>query len=393
MPWLVTNFEREKLYEEVWSEPMVALAKRYQISDVGLRKICKRLGVPLPSVGHWARVQAGNAVDRPPLPKHKGETEYCSRRLVEDQPSQAEPEPAEVIQQKAYEALPEHHICVADSLEGAHRFVRVTEKGFRKAFVDYNNIITWPRGDCVLDIAVSLEYQQRALLLMDALLKGLITRGHKVYAELLQRQGYQDRKYIYIEVLGERLALRLSEKTRREDRPLTQEELQKKRHERDFRPEHPWIYFPTGLFTLTILGEDRYDRRKISDRKSGKRLEDDLNGLIVAIVEEAVRQRRQRQVAQENKLRIQQEIKEHWERQRLRDAQLERLKRIEKEASEWERAERLRTFAKAYEARAVECGHDLTQASDISELIAWMRDKADWLDPMIKAPWPEVDNV
>jgi transcriptional regulator with XRE-family HTH domain len=35
-------FEREKLYEEIWAEPMMQVAKRYGISDGGLAKICKR---------------------------------------------------------------------------------------------------------------------------------------------------------------------------------------------------------------------------------------------------------------------------------------------------------------------------------------------------------------
>lgn len=84
MPWVITKFEREKLYEEIWVDPVVAVAKRYGISDVGLRKICKRLGVPLPPAGHWAKVYAGQKVTRPKLPSHKGETTYSSNRYVDN---------------------------------------------------------------------------------------------------------------------------------------------------------------------------------------------------------------------------------------------------------------------------------------------------------------------
>ena len=51
MPWRSTTIERQKLYEEVWTTPMSTLAKTYGISDVGLRKVCKKLGVPLPGSG------------------------------------------------------------------------------------------------------------------------------------------------------------------------------------------------------------------------------------------------------------------------------------------------------------------------------------------------------
>src|SRR3569833_2191675 len=184
MPWVVIKYEREILYEEVWAEPVVAVAKRYGISDVGLRKICKRLGVPLPPLGHWAKVQAGRKVTRPNLPSHKGETSYSSNRYEDDSPpTPPAPEPEAVIQQKAYEALPEHHIVVRDTLDGAHRFVKATEKGFRKPQIGGNGVIAWPRGTCVLDIAVSAENQSRALLLVDALLTAMQTRGFKVYAQ------------------------------------------------------------------------------------------------------------------------------------------------------------------------------------------------------------------
>jgi len=41
-------YEREKLYQEVWEEPVLVVAKRYGVSDVALAKACRRLAVPLP---------------------------------------------------------------------------------------------------------------------------------------------------------------------------------------------------------------------------------------------------------------------------------------------------------------------------------------------------------
>lgn len=42
------TYEREKLHQEVWAEPMTTVAKRYGISDVALRKQCKKLDILLP---------------------------------------------------------------------------------------------------------------------------------------------------------------------------------------------------------------------------------------------------------------------------------------------------------------------------------------------------------
>ena len=50
---------REELYELVWAEPIMKLARQYGLSDRGLAKICDRMGVPVPGRGYWAKVQSG----------------------------------------------------------------------------------------------------------------------------------------------------------------------------------------------------------------------------------------------------------------------------------------------------------------------------------------------
>lgn len=61
--------ERVKLFDEVWNEPMTTVAKRYGISDNGLRKRCIKLEIPLPPIGHWAKLEAGKTVmTKPELP-------------------------------------------------------------------------------------------------------------------------------------------------------------------------------------------------------------------------------------------------------------------------------------------------------------------------------------
>ena len=70
---VLTADEREALYNEVWSEPMTTVSKRYGMSDNGLRKHCKTFGIPLPPLGYWARIKAGQKVPRTDLPKVTGE--------------------------------------------------------------------------------------------------------------------------------------------------------------------------------------------------------------------------------------------------------------------------------------------------------------------------------
>ena len=61
-------FEREALYELVWSESTRTLSKRLGISDVGLAKACRRANIPTPDRGYWARVSAGQPCGKTALP-------------------------------------------------------------------------------------------------------------------------------------------------------------------------------------------------------------------------------------------------------------------------------------------------------------------------------------
>lgn len=72
MTWHTVVYQREKLYEEVWAEPVDLVAKRYEVSGVALAKVCRKLGVPLPGRGYWARKRAGQKLQVPKLPPLKG---------------------------------------------------------------------------------------------------------------------------------------------------------------------------------------------------------------------------------------------------------------------------------------------------------------------------------
>lgn len=59
---------REALYGLVWDQPMIRLGERFGVSGNGLAKICKRLDVPYPPRGHWAKKAAGKKVVVTALP-------------------------------------------------------------------------------------------------------------------------------------------------------------------------------------------------------------------------------------------------------------------------------------------------------------------------------------
>ncbi len=49
---------REELYRDVWARPVTQVAADYGISNVALKKICRKHGIPVPGRGHWQRKAA-----------------------------------------------------------------------------------------------------------------------------------------------------------------------------------------------------------------------------------------------------------------------------------------------------------------------------------------------
>lgn len=170
MPYDDVTFTREKLYEEVWARPVIQVAKDVGVSDVALAKICRKLGVPVPPRGYWARVAAGYARKRrplPPAPANAPRSHVFRRWRGPDgavAPTIAEGDAPLV--------------AVAATLEAPHRLIRTSRAHVQRLAKDYTGR-SRPR-EPVLDVAVSEASVDRALRVMDALLKALEARGHRV---------------------------------------------------------------------------------------------------------------------------------------------------------------------------------------------------------------------
>ena len=72
----LSEVTRQELYDLVWSTPASRLAQDFGVSDVAIAKRCKRLGVPRPSRGYWAKIEAGKKPRKSPLPPTADELFY-----------------------------------------------------------------------------------------------------------------------------------------------------------------------------------------------------------------------------------------------------------------------------------------------------------------------------
>ena len=160
----------------VWEEALSKLAPKLGLSDVGLRKTCKRHNIPLPPQGYWARSPGRRSPKRTPLPQP--DKDWDIEFTI---PLQATPEGQSELDEKfgpqiAAESLPENQIVVVAKQEPRHPMAKTVAKCLEKARPDQYGAIT-----CAIPAAfrvrVPRESIDRALGIIDALAAAFDVRG------------------------------------------------------------------------------------------------------------------------------------------------------------------------------------------------------------------------
>jgi hypothetical protein len=170
-PDLIT---REELYEAVWTESVQKLAATLGISDVGLAKICRKLGVPRPGRGYWTKSRGARKLLMKPLPPLRPD-QAVSDRVSLDATEGGSAWTWEDLQHLAEENVPvpkavpppagEPHPLIA-----AHRN-RVAESGFvvRQLLAE----------QACLAVSVSKAPLDRSLALFQRIFAAFIAKGYR----------------------------------------------------------------------------------------------------------------------------------------------------------------------------------------------------------------------
>jgi hypothetical protein len=174
---------RERLYQEVWAEPMTTVALRYKVSSSFLARVCTWLNVPRPERGYWAKLAVGKVTKRPPLPDAAPGDDLEWNRY--GQAMRAKLPPPKPPQRKktkhrSRKELPERHPL----LQGALQYFdegRETRSGFFR-----------PNKRLMADVIASKQTCSRALDVANELFLLFEERGHEVAFE---RRGLILRRY------------------------------------------------------------------------------------------------------------------------------------------------------------------------------------------------------
>jgi hypothetical protein len=371
------TWNRDELYAEVWEQPLVKLAPKYGISAVALGKVWRKLQIPIPGRGYWAKKEFGKPTTQAPLTKGKDipivqrlkfpSSEGCSGPVTAaDQEVPTDPEYLRITDL-------ESRTILIDPTGTRHKFVTATEKTMKRAKADAKNILEQRRDGSRLDIGVSMGTLPRALSIMNAVISFLESEGFPVTLQ-------NGRHGTGAQVFGYRVQFAIVEKLREKARRQVQ--------------EYSWTrtiigYEPTGILEFRA-GDSMYGR-KFRDRKTGK-LETQLSACIGAVLREGRSKVISAELAVQENLARQAKDRERAELARQIAKEEQKVKDLETWVSNWDRARQMRDFIVALETIWTQRGHDLSPETEKGQHILWMKLQADRLDPILPSPTSILDR-
>jgi len=372
------SFTRKELYDLVWSEPMRDLAKRFEISDVGLAKACRNTEIPVPPRGYWNKQKAGHRVVKAVLsPRRPGDSDtvtigrsrdwYFADRLGTDEPEPPVPtfdESIEEVRARVAKAIAQ--ISIKTKLEILHPSIKaLLDKD--EALREKQKTYAWyqPQFDA--------PPERRRLRILNAVFLALGSQG---YGGSVRGEKASE---IHAQIGHSSIALAL-EPIRVRGRHGTNDEPTRSKerlrfglldgHDR-YQPKIGRILAEDSqdrpieraireiVVDLIVLGEEQYRERQLSHHKW--RLED-----------------RVRRIAEAKK---QKEEAERKERERIAALEKARVNRLLGEAGSLHQAEQIRSYVSVVEQRLKQSPGD-GEPESFARWKAWALAQADRIDPV-----------
>jgi hypothetical protein len=335
---------RKELYDLVWSQPMLTLSKKYNISDTGLKKICIRLNIPLPKAGHWQKLQFGKKINKLKLSYNDAVEQQITLSLRSEETKNmfGEPSPIKILQNEIENHL-QNKLTVPESLTKPDILVTEAKKILRSQKPDdwlYKGTVRCA-GDA-LDTRVAPENITRTLLFWDTLIKALRARGHDI--KFRNRETYaivdeHDFKIIFREKM-----------------------------KREVVKDGKWdrsIYQPTGILSFQMVN---HPTKEWTDGKLP--LEQQLSK-IIAKLELAAREwtllRMRHKKEEEERKEKERIIKEFEQRQ---EKELLDFKETLQKASRWHKANNLRNYINEVETKSLA---NNTYSEELNTWLDWAR--------------------
>lgn len=344
---------REELYNLVWENPLSKLAKKYNLSDNGLRKVCKKLDIPLPKNGYWQKIQFNKKVIKEKLPLNNTVEASITLKFRKNSETVINGEVNELNQlTKELKNTLKDTIIFPEKLTKPNQLIIDAKNDLKdkkpSLYHNMNGLVNTSPG--IIDIAVTPHNIKRALLFMDIFIKAIQNRGHKIIIK--------DGTRVIINNIELRIDLR--------------EKLKRK----IIKGTH-WdstVLEPSNILSLRL---DIYPIKEWTDTGSSK-IEDKIPSIIAKLELQAI-QEKQQAIEREiwnREYERKRKIEEDFEAKR--NFELKEFKGLFQKANRWHQAEILRKYIFEVEKKAKE-NNSLTE--EVIKWLEWANNKVEWYDP------------
>jgi len=375
-------WNRDELYQEVWSVPTWTLAKKYGISDVGLAKVCRKLTIPLPGRGYLAKKQAGQKVSLEPLPQLNEKD-----RVLVHKPSPPKEQP--VMEEfgtdderaqlaRLEESSPESLLKRGDL---SHPLILQALAKLTKANENPHGIL-WTDEQC-LDIRVSRASLDRAIRVTAGLVAIIEREGFSVSV------GNGHREQTTVTIYGQTIKFGLVERVERVEASLAPSGGLVDRVLK-YGAQPTVAREPSGKLLIEVWDIWSTYKKRWKDGKTAQ-LEELIPKVLAGFIRIALYRRaeaeRRGAEARERQKRVE-------ERDRLITAikaEKARVRALRHSAADWSRAEQLRSFISAACHAGSQHGQATEPGTPFGDWLTWAAKQADRLDPLKESPESVID--
>ncbi len=366
---------REALYELVWQQPMIRLGEQFGVSGNGLAKICRRLDIPYPPRGHWAKKAAGKKVVVTVLPP--ATPRVPDRVTITPWSSEAEQAP-EVTAALAAAAIAKPPLLVNERLARPHaiiaKWLADHERRAKEARAERDS---WRRNLMMPTPFTDIDRRRHRIL--DALLKSLEREGIGLSDEgrwqLTATRG------------GDAIEFQLRERFKQVRRLPTADE-KRWNSSRAFVQELQ----PTGTLMFEIKTYLPSGLTRMWRETEEKPLEEALASILQTMLAAFPLLERRRLEREEESRRYQLAEQRRREAEQERKREDGRWRRLLEFAGDWRDATLARDFVAAIKEQQFE-GTQLIGGRSVTDWLAWAEAQAFERDPMNEGAEPIFESI
>lgn len=257
---------RKALYDKIWSTPRSRLAKEWEVKTCVITRFCKEYDIPLPPSGYWTRLALNKRDVQIQLQGEPSIKVIIAAKSNEN--TSRNQQVSKKVKQQSQVITP---IPLTKLIESALPAIRKAYRSYNSptAKRDYRYQYVWPGGENLLRMAVMPEMVERALLLMDSIVRACQENKWKV---VLPSEDNRKMNVVFVDGIAIHFT-------------ITEQRRQEKIKSAD--SWHEWDYRYHSLGILRFQYGAKWSNCEIKDGKKLP-LEERLDDIIQAFKDEVI---------------------------------------------------------------------------------------------------------